>query len=78
MSHKGSKFEDVIRRVSNKTNLTVDNCKSVYSAIIDELVDCFKADGKVKINRLGTLSVDQYGYHYYPANYLMKERNEQY
>lgn len=78
MAHQYTSFDKIIKRVSMQTGTTIAECKEIYNAIIDEFVKQFQNENKIKISRLGTLSVDQYGYHYYPANYLMKERNEQY
>ena len=74
MGHHYTKTEEMLRRISDNTGVSCDNCKKVYSALIDEFIDCFKAEEKLKIPRLGTLSLDQYGYHYYPANHLLRKK----
>jgi len=76
MAHQYTSFDKMIKQIAKQTNHTIVECKEIYNAIIDEFVDCFQNEGRVKISRLGTISQDKYGYHYYPANYLMKERNE--
>ena len=75
MAHYSS-LEKIIKKVANQTNHTIAECTEIYNSMIDEFVNQFQSEGKVKINRLGTLTQDKYGYHYYPANYLIKEMNK--
>lgn len=76
MAHKFGKTEYITKRVADITNLTQTDCKRILDSYTDEFVNCFLETGKVNIPRLGSLTKDKYGYHFYPANYLMKERIE--
>ena len=69
-----SKIEDITRKISENTNITQADCRRILNLYIDEFVNCFLETGKINIPRLGSFVKDQYGYHYYPANYLMNER----